>query len=148
MHIHAQSEVQPSEVSQSAASQNAGPSNVFFERIEDAECRESSFRGKVQNALIHFDAWSKEQKRAEDCERKSQENREENESHARGDVTRLQRQVLTVEKQRLKKARLSANAQAITELAVAEPTPGCVEVCGGSLTRHQATHSSKKTMRG
>ena len=49
-----------------------------------------------EDALIHFDAWSKEQKRAEDCERKSQENREENESHTRGDVTRLQRQVLTV----------------------------------------------------
>ena len=101
-----------------------------------------------EDALIHFDAWSKEQKRAEDCERKSQENREENESHTRGDVTRLQRQVLTVEKQRLKKARLSANAQAITELALLEPTPGCVEVCGGLLTRHHATHSSKKTMRG
>ena len=57
-----------------------------------------------EDALIHFDAWSKEQKRAEDCERKSQENREENESHTRGNVTRLQRQVLTVEKQRLKSA--------------------------------------------
>ena len=100
-----------------------------------------------EDALIHFDAWSKEQKRAEDCERKSQENREENESHTRGDVTRLQRQVLTVEKQRLKKARLSANAQATTDLAVPEPTRGCVEVCG-PLTRLQAIHSSKKTMRG
>ena len=109
---------------------------------------EEKCRMAEEDALIHFDAWSKEQKRAEDCERKSQENREENESHTRGDVTRLQRQVLTVEKQRLKKARLSANAQAITELALPEPTPGCVEVCGGSLTRHQATHSSKKTMRG
>ena len=98
-----------------------------------------------EDALIHFDAWSKEQKRAEDCERKSQENREENESHTREDVTRIQWQVLNREAA----ARLSANAQAaITELTLLEPTPGCVEVCGGSLTRHQATHSSKKTMRG
>ena len=100
-----------------------------------------------EDALIHFDAWSKEQKRAEDCERKSQENREENESHARGDVTRLQRQVLTVEKQCLKKARLSANAQAITELAFLEPTLGCVEVCGGSLTRHEAATVAREQAR-